>query len=206
MIQALTRLPKQLPLKASHCVKSVQIRRFFWSVSSSIRIEYGDLNTDIHEVNLRIQSEYRKIQTRKNSVFGLPYPANNYFFKVNNRSTRKRCEICPKLTIKTPLRRQWRRSSVFIFNLERISHLLLLFRLFYFEQVNVSWVWSRMAASSNLSNCKINEIIWPKERNLFVFVWARKWNLSQNFLPIQLCNCFPKIIKATTTLNHFLTD
>ena len=106
LIQALTRLPKQLPLKASHCVKSVQIRRFFWSVSSRIRIEYGDLNTDIYEVNLRIQSEYRKIQTRKNSVFGLPYPANNYFFKVNNRSTRKRCEICPKLTIKTPLRRQ----------------------------------------------------------------------------------------------------
>ena len=29
-----------------------------------------ELNTDIYGVNLRIQSEYRKIQTRKNSVFG----------------------------------------------------------------------------------------------------------------------------------------
>ena len=28
------------------------------------------LNTEIYGVNLRIQSEYRKIQTRKNSVFG----------------------------------------------------------------------------------------------------------------------------------------
>ena len=28
------------------------------------------LNTDIYGVNLRIQSEYRKIRTRKNSVFG----------------------------------------------------------------------------------------------------------------------------------------
>ena len=28
-------------------------------------------------------------------------PANVYLFKVNN-STRKRCEICSKLTIKTP--------------------------------------------------------------------------------------------------------
>ena len=28
------------------------------------------LNTKIYFVNLRIQSEYRKIQTRKNSVFG----------------------------------------------------------------------------------------------------------------------------------------
>ena len=35
-----------------HCVKSVQIRRFFWSVFSCI------------------QPEYRKIRTRKNSVFG----------------------------------------------------------------------------------------------------------------------------------------
>ena len=33
-------------------------------------------------------------------------PANIYLFNVNNRSTRKRCEICSKLTIKTPERRQ----------------------------------------------------------------------------------------------------
>ena len=32
------------------------------------------------------------------------YPANIYWFKVNNRSTRKRCEICIRLTIKTPER------------------------------------------------------------------------------------------------------
>ena len=34
------------------------------------------------------------------------YPANIYLFKVNNRSTRKRSEICSKLTIKTLDRRQ----------------------------------------------------------------------------------------------------
>ena len=27
------------------------------------------------------------------------FPANIYLFKVNNRNTRKRCEICSKLTI-----------------------------------------------------------------------------------------------------------
>ena len=32
-------------------------------------------------------------------------PAGNYMFKVNNRNTRTRCEICSKLTIKTPERR-----------------------------------------------------------------------------------------------------
>ena len=48
-----------------HCVKSVQIQIFFWSAFSCIRTEYGDFF-----VNLRIQSEYRKIRTRKKSVCG----------------------------------------------------------------------------------------------------------------------------------------
>ena len=34
-----------------------------------------------------------------------PYPANIYLIKVNNKNTRKRCEICSKFTIKTPERR-----------------------------------------------------------------------------------------------------
>ena len=57
------------------------------------------------------------------------FPAGNYMFKVNNRNTRTRCEICSKLTIKTPERRQWRRSGVFIVNFEHISHLVLVFLL-----------------------------------------------------------------------------
>ena len=39
------------------------------------------------------------------------YPANFYLFKVNNRNTPKRCEICSKLTIKTPERRRRRYSE-----------------------------------------------------------------------------------------------
>ena len=35
-----------------------------------------------------------------------PCPAGNYMFKVNNGNTRTRCEICSKLKIKTPERRQ----------------------------------------------------------------------------------------------------
>ena len=48
-------------------------------------------------------------------------------FKVNNRNTRRRFEICSKLTIKTPERRHWRRSGAFIVNFEHISHLFLAF-------------------------------------------------------------------------------
>ena len=54
-------------------------------------------------------------------------PAGIHLLKVNNRSTRTRCEICSKLTIKTPERRQWRCSGVFIANFEHISHLVLVF-------------------------------------------------------------------------------
>ena len=49
--------------------------------------------------------------------------------QYNNRNTRLRCEICSKLTIKSPERHQWRCSGVFIVNFERISHLALAFPL-----------------------------------------------------------------------------
>ena len=48
-----------------HCVKSVQIRSFFGPY-----FPVFGLNTKIYGVNLRNQCEYRKIQTRKNSIFG----------------------------------------------------------------------------------------------------------------------------------------
>ena len=50
-------------------------------------------------------------------------------FNVNNRNSRKRCEKCSKLTIKTPERRHWRRSGVFIVNFKHMSHLFLEFLL-----------------------------------------------------------------------------
>ena len=46
--------------------------------------------------------------------------SNIYLFKVNNRNTRKRCDICSKLTIKTSKRRHRRRSDVSNVNFEHI--------------------------------------------------------------------------------------
>ena len=57
------------------------------------------------------------------------YPVGIYLFKVNNRNTRTRCEICLKLAIKTPEGRHWRFSGVFIVNFEQISHVVLVFLL-----------------------------------------------------------------------------
>ena len=59
----------------------------------------------------------------------LEYPAGIYNRNVNNRNTKTGCEICSKLITKTPERRQWLRSDVFIINFEHISPLVLLFLL-----------------------------------------------------------------------------
>ena len=50
-------------------------------------------------------------------------------FKFNNKNTRKRREICSKLTIMTPEWLQWRCSGVFIINLEHIPYLFLVLLL-----------------------------------------------------------------------------
>ena len=47
-------------------------------------------------------------------------PASKYMFEVNKISTRARCEICSKSTIKTPERRQWHCSGVFIVDFDHI--------------------------------------------------------------------------------------
>ena len=56
-------------------------------------------------------------------------PACIRLFKFNKVNTRTMCEICSKLTIKTPERCQWRRSGVCIVNFEQISIIILVFSL-----------------------------------------------------------------------------
>ena len=71
-------------------------------------------------------------------IFGVEVlQAGIYLFKVNNRNIRTMCEICLKLTIKTPERRHWRRYGILIINFEHISHFVLV----NFELVNADWVY-----------------------------------------------------------------
>ena len=49
----------------------------------------------------------------------LVYPENIYLLKLNNRKTRRRCEICSSLTIKTP-ELPHAGSAVFIVNFDNI--------------------------------------------------------------------------------------
>ena len=88
------------------------------------------------------------------------FPANIYLYIANNRNTRRKYEICSKLTIKTPERRRlyfpvfgqnrrfcqntgkygWRRSDVFYCQLWTYFTPFSKVSIADFEQVNVSWV------------------------------------------------------------------
>ena len=68
------------------------------------------------------------------------FPANIFFFRVNNRNTRRRCETFWKLTIKTPQWHHWHHSAVFIVNFEYISRFFLLFLLLALNKKLKSWV------------------------------------------------------------------
>ena len=90
-----------------------------------------------------------------------------YLLKVNNRNTRIRCEISSKLTIKIPERRHWRRSSIFIFNSEHISHLLI--EIDNFEQVIPGWV-TISDKTSGEKNC-VEQIKTLKKELYGPFLW-----------------------------------
>ena len=88
-------------------------------------------------------------------------------FKVNNKNTRIRCEICSKLTTKTPERCQWGRSGVFIVNFEHISQLAV--SIVNFEQVNANWVATKTFQSYKKYNLKVPENFHFNENKIPIF-------------------------------------
>ena len=76
-------------------------------------------------------------------------PAGNYMFKVNNRNTSTRCEICSNLTIKTP--------DDAIVN---------------FEQVNAGWVGSTIKLFSPLCGPSFPIDVKNFGAKLFCYIWA----------------------------------
>ena len=92
------------------------------------------------------------------------FQTGNCMFKVNNRNTRKRCEIFSKLTIKIPERHHWRRSGNFIVNFEHISHLVLVFLLL--SRYQQGWL-GPCGRIKDLINNKDNKVISKnKEKNI----------------------------------------
>ena len=81
-------------------------------------------------------------------------------FKVNNRNTRKRCEICSKLTIKAPEWPYWCRSCEFIVNFEHSWTPFSVVSTVDFEQVNVNWKWFLMKVTCSSDVSPIISLQW----------------------------------------------
>ena len=68
------------------------------------------------------------------------YPANIYLIKFNNRNTRKKCEICPKLAMKTSEQSHVNDVDLVLLLLTlNIFHTFSSFSIVDFAQVNISW-------------------------------------------------------------------
>ena len=79
-----------------------------YGVISGLYVPVFGLNSEIYSVNLRIQSECRKIRTRNNSVFGEPATAIPKQFSLT-MSTIKQVFVLPLLTEKTLFTTTFRR-------------------------------------------------------------------------------------------------
>ena len=56
-------------MRNSHCVKSVQIRSFFWSLFSCIRTEYGEIRSIIWSIFFRIRENMDQKKLRIWTLF-----------------------------------------------------------------------------------------------------------------------------------------
>ena len=68
------------------------------------------------------------VMIKDENIYKISNPVGNNMFKVNQRNSEARCEICSALT-KIPERRHWRLSVFFNASFEHISNLVLVFLL-----------------------------------------------------------------------------
>ena len=104
-----------------------------------------------------------------------------------NWSSRKRCENCSRLRMKTLQWCRWRRSSVIIVNCEHISNFVLIVD---FEQANVFWV--------QIENTFEGKIEYVMHYVVVYFRWQQNlptniiWSYTITFLRVKYWEIFAK--------------
>ena len=110
--------------------------------------------------------------------FNSTYTAGIYLLKVSNKNTRIRCEICSKLTIKIPERRQWRYSGIFtesfVMSGSKINHIKTGIR-----KVDHSFTSDPF---TKLSSRYTHSYIKKLKKDIFLFLFVRKLQ-KQNLFP-----------------------
>ena len=78
---------------------------FTWYFDAVSRCRFQPYRSNIRTVNIQMLNRYFSSNSTRESEHPRKFDSANIFlFKINNRNTRKRCEIWSKLTIKTPER------------------------------------------------------------------------------------------------------
>ena len=135
------RIPKYIAIKYNVCSQILRnTATFFTQVGLRYSCKTKRVHTDQYSENIISKFFVDNSVTlfKSDKIFLLIFmhliPAGIYLFKVNNGNTRRMCEICSKLTIKTPERLwHWRRSVAFIVNFERIAQIVIVFPLLTFN-------------------------------------------------------------------------
>ena len=116
-------------------------------------------------VTSKIKSSFRNERFPSLLKFSLlkniSIPTCNYMFKVNNRNPRGRCEICSKLTIKTPEWRQW-------------HHGMLLVTVATYTKI-------KLRELTNKIKIKNSELKILKSSNFLTFSWSANWRMELFF-------------------------
>ena len=95
-------------------------------------------------------------------------------FKVNNRNSRKSCEISSKLTIKIPQYVNYIVSGVFMVSSERISHLSQVF-IIDFEQINVCWDVFKVNKNIKMILSDVNNVLNRSNKSYTKFLLTYSW-------------------------------
>ena len=104
-----------------------------------LRVKSNFTNVNSHIPLFNFISNYVDGQKRIIQSLKPPWifsPVKKWMLKVKNKNTK---EICLRLTIKTPERRHWRRSGVFIVKFEYILHTFPCVSNDDFKHAFVSW-------------------------------------------------------------------
>ena len=108
----------------------------------------------------------------------LTFPSENFLIKFNNQNFRTMSEIYSVFAIKTPARRQWHLSDVFIVNFEQISHVVLMF------------VWrGTWAGTCRLDKNCDSKVFWICALEVWPNLWKINWKkFSQQSFRLKLLN------------------
>ena len=128
-----------------------------------------------------------------------------YLFKVDNGSARITWEIFSKLTIKRPERRQWHCSGVFIVNTEQISHIVLVFSLWFWT--NKSWLSRKCKISTHTKNLNIHFVFVAGLLYLIALIVYSTSAFSRTVQPSNsfVLACITMILHLVASILNFYT-